>query len=104
MAYRAPPPPHPLVAVHCGWVRAIDRTTGRVLWVYDAHLVIMRIALAHDRVYALDDNCRVHCIAMTTGALVGIVPVDAREHSACAMIAEGDVLYVSTTKNVIALD
>lgn len=96
--------PHPLVAVHGKNVHAIDPVTGRILWAYDAKLLVARFALAQGRVYALDDQSKIHCLDAATGALVGVVPTDAPERSACALIADGARLYVATTRSVVAID
>lgn len=85
-------------------VRALDRQTGRLLWEYKASLSVARFALSGGRVFALDDSCRVHCIDATSGAVLGIVQIDREERSACALVAEGDVLYAATSKSVVAID
>lgn len=96
--------PHPLIAVHGTAVRAIDPATGSVLWEYGARLVVARFALAHGRVYALDDQCQLHCLDATTGAHVGTAQIDRPERSGCALVADGDRLYVATTHSVVAVD
>jgi outer membrane protein assembly factor BamB len=94
---------HPLIAVHGMTVRAIDRRSGRLVWQYEAKLSIARFALAHGRVFALDDSCRIHCIDVSTGALLGMVPIDGPEWTGCALVADGDVLYAATTRSVVAI-
>lgn len=95
---------HPLIAVHGTEVRGLDPATGNLLWEYAAGLVVARIALAHGRVYALDDQCKLHCLDATTGAHVGTVSIDRVERSACALIADRDRLYVATSQSVVAVD
>jgi|JI10StandDraft_1071094.scaffolds.fasta_scaffold187242_2 outer membrane protein assembly factor BamB len=95
---------HPLIAVHGTVVRGLDPTTGNILWEYSARLVIARFALAHDRVYVLDDQCKLHCLVAATGAHVGTVQIDRAERSGCALVADGDRLYVATTHGVVAVN
>ena len=95
---------HPLVAVHAMTVRAFDRADGRLIWEYGAQSVIVRIALATGRVFVLDDRCRVHCLVPETGAVLGIVAIDSEERSGCALVADGETLYVATTKSIVAVD
>ncbi len=95
---------HPLVAVHGTTVRGLDAATGDVLWEYDAHLLVARFALAHRRVYALDDQSKLHCLDARTGAHVGTVQIDRAERSGCALIADADRLYVATSQSVVAVD
>jgi PQQ-like domain len=104
MTYREPPQPHPLIAVYFGTATALDRASGRVLWKYVARTVIGRFALANDRVFLLDDICQLHCLDAATGAVVGVVQIDQRERSACALVPDGGVLYVATTHSVIAVN
>jgi outer membrane protein assembly factor BamB len=75
-----------------------------VVWKYAARTTIGRFALANDRVFLLDDLCQLHCLDAATGAVIGVVPIDRRERSACALLPEGDVLYVGTTRSVIAVN
>lgn len=95
---------HPLIAVHGTAVRGLDPATGNILWEYSARLVVARFALAHDRVYAVDDQCNLHCLVAATGAHVGTVQIDRPERSACALVADGDRLYVATSHGVVAVD
>lgn len=95
---------HPLIAVHGTAVRALDPATGEILWEYSARLVIARFALAHGRVYVVDDQCNLHCLVATSGAHVGTVQIDRRENFACALLADGDRMYVATSHCVVAVD
>ncbi len=104
MSDPAAPGFHPLIAVHGTAVRGIDPATGNLLWEYRAGLVIARFALAHGRVYALDDQCKLHCLVAVTGVHVGTVQIDRPESSGCALVADGDRLYVATTHGVVAVN
>ncbi|MBN8614769.1 MAG: PQQ-binding-like beta-propeller repeat protein [Deltaproteobacteria bacterium] len=95
---------HPLIAVHGTEVRGLDPATGHILWEYGAGLVVARIALAHGRVYALDNQSKLHCLEAKSGAHIGTVQIDRPERSGCALIADGDRLYVATSHSVVALD
>jgi outer membrane protein assembly factor BamB len=95
---------HPLIAVHGMTVRALDRLTGRLLWEYSANLNVARFTLTNGRVFALDDNCRVHCLDVTTGAALGVVQIDRVERTGCALVADGTLLYAATTKSIVAID
>lgn len=96
--------PHPLIAAHGTELRALDPATGNILWEYRARLVVARFALAHGRVYAVDDQCNLHCLVAATGAHVGTVQIDRRENFACALLADRDRLYVATNHCVVAVD
>lgn len=98
------PAHHPLVAVHGTTLRGLDPATGSIVWEYNAGLVVARFALAHGRVYALDDQCKLHCLDAVTGAHVGTAQIDRAERSGCALVADGDRLYVATTQSVVAVD
>jgi outer membrane protein assembly factor BamB len=98
------PTTHPLIAVHGTTLRGLDAASGNVLWEYDAHLLVARFALAHQRVYALDDQSKLHCLDARTGAHVGTVQIDRAERSGCALIADQDRLYVATSQSVVAVD
>lgn len=104
MSYRESSQRHPLITVFGMNATALDRETGRVLWKYTARQIIGRVALANDRVFLLDDLCHLHCLAADTGAVIGVVQIDRPERSACALLAEGDTLYVATTRSVTALN
>jgi len=95
---------HPLIAVHGGTVRALERSSGHLAWQYEAKLPIARFTLAHGRVFALDDSCRIHCIDVATGTLLGQVAIDGAEWTGCALLAEGDVVYAATTRSVVAIN
>lgn len=104
MSDPAAPGPHPLIAVHGTTVRGLDPSTGTLRWEYAAGLVVARFALAHGRVYALDDQCRLHCLDAATGVHVGTAQIDRVERSGCALVADGDRLYVATSQSVVAVD
>lgn len=96
-------PDHPLIAVHGMTVRALERSSGRLAWEYEAKKPIARFTLAHGRVFALDDSCRIHCLDMATGKLLGKVAIDGAEWTGCALVAEGGVVYAATTRSVAAI-
>lgn len=98
------PTAHPLIAVHGTSLRALDPLTGALRWQFDARLPIARFALAHERVYALDEQCNLHCLAAATGAVVGSVLIDRVERFGCALVADRERLYVATNRSVVAVD
>lgn len=92
---------HPLVAVFGMTATGIERTSGRILWKYTTRAIIGRIALVADRIFLLDDMCQLHCLA--AGCCRGVVPMDKPERSACSLLVDGDVLFVATTRSIIAV-
>jgi outer membrane protein assembly factor BamB len=97
---------HPLIATYDLQVYAIDRQTGTRLWRYEAPTTIARFALAHNRVYVLDENCQLHTLVATTGELLRVVKVDEAQQlrNGGALIADADHIYIATMRSVIAVD
>jgi outer membrane protein assembly factor BamB len=95
---------HPLITAHGSCVRGLDRATGRTLWEYKVVFAIGRLALVNDRVYALDDGSHLHCLTAATGAVLGVVTLDRDQPAGCALLVDGDKIYIATARSVFAVD
>lgn len=102
MDYRAPAPDAPLLIVS-GSVVALDRSTGRELWVYElGGVVTRRFPIVENRLLVLDGDGLLHCLDIPSGKLLGKVDVEMPD--AKAMLVDGDRIYVTDEALVAALD
>lgn len=101
MDYRSPAPEAPLLVV-AGSVVALDRTTGKELWVYKLDRVTRRFAIVENRVFVFDGDGVLHCLDIPSGKLLG--KVDVGMTGAKSMLVDGDRMYVTDEYRVAALD
>jgi outer membrane protein assembly factor BamB len=101
MDYRSAPPEAPLIVV-ANDVVALDRQTGKVLWRYEPGAEALRFLVEPECLFVLDEQGKLHCLALHTGALLGVARL--RLVNPCALLSDGERLYVSAKEEVVALD
>ena len=101
MAYRTPLIEAPLVVAATS-VTALDRRTGAQRWTHALKAPARKLAILDDRIFVLDGDATVSCIDVQGGALIG--KVDFELDSPNALLWDGETLYVSGDREVIALD
>lgn len=99
MSQPATTPSAPLVYVSLRRATALDPSTGRPLWGYEADKDIARMIFSEDRIFFLDAAGNIHCVVAATGQLLGKVKA-ATKGIGGAMVSAGGVLYVATTGGV----
>lgn len=104
MSYRESPSPHPVITVQSSQVCGFDALTGRKLWEHGASTIVARFALAHGRVYLVDQMCEFTCIDAATGTVIGQAQIGKSTWSASAMVAGPELVYVTTEHSLVALD
>ena len=102
-AYRAQEPLRiaPVVYVKSFRAIALDRDTGKELWVYEAGALVTRLLLAHGSVYLGDGDGAVHCLEPVTGELRGRIQTGGG--LVAALIDDGDRILVAAEGGVFAL-
>lgn len=101
MGYRTPLLEAPLLVVATS-VTAVDRRTGAQRWTHDLEAAARKLAILDDRIFVLDARAKVTCIDLQSGVVVGKVELDLSGPN--ALIADGETLYVSGDRELVALD
>lgn len=101
MGYRTPLLDAPLLVVATS-VTAVDRGTGAQRWTHELKAPARKIAILDDRLFVLDGEAIVSCIDVQSGVLIGKVELDFPMPN--ALISDGETLYVSGDRELVAMD
>lgn len=84
-------------------VYAIDRDNGQLRWRYETTVKFVRVLFVGERVFALDADCKVHCLQASDGAALRVVSAGPSSGWGASMLAHDGLLYVATSDGVVAL-
>jgi outer membrane protein assembly factor BamB len=99
--HRVAPLDPPLLVV-ADRVVALDRTTGKERWSCEIVGTARRFLIDDQRVLVFDSHGILTCIEIATGRVIG--KVETGFDVARSMLVDGDRIYVSSDREVVAMD